>query len=755
MKKIEVYITAGIAWAYQALFLITPLLFTWFNEELFEFNKMLFVYSIATLVGGLWVLRSIARGKFEWKRTAFDLPIAIFILSQLFSTLFSIHLRTSLFGYYSRFHGGLFSTLSYAILFAVFVQTFSAKQIWRFIKTAAISALLVCAVAIPEHFGHSLSCVFINSSQLTETLPVAEVFSPPQLWHSYNAECWRQDVQNRVFATFGQPNWLAAYAITLLPLFMVLASIRKGKERWLYGAASVCLFITLLFTKSRSGILGWGAGVGWLGMGVIFWAVTKQKTRELWQKHRQTFLPIIGIFCALIVCAAWFGTPYTPALVDVIKKTHTTEQPVESTPVDRLEAGGTDSGEIRKIVWTGALKVWQRYPILGSGVETFAYSYYTDRPMVHNLVSEWDFLYNKAHNEFLNFLATTGIVGLASYSVFLGFCIFVPLYFIWKNKTTDDTWLVLLALSSGLVSLTISNALGFSTVMVSVLLFIFPAWTWILHQATVTGKKPIPAKKSTKKVAQITSDTPLTFRQKMWSLVVGLMMCFVLILIWRSWRADYLLARGKYLQELQEYEEALNSLEFAYQLSSGEGIFSEKLAETYSWFSAAFMEMDEATAAAAFRFEAKSKADEMLQENPHNINFYKTRGRVLVTLAPQEPELLLEAKKTFEQATLLAPTDPRLRYSLGLLQLSLGDIGQAQAELEKAIEMKPNFEEGRMSLAKIYAEQQQWQKAVTEYQYILDKIQPRNDVARTEIERLNLIIATSSATTKTQPATKK
>ncbi|MBF8303332.1 MAG: efflux transporter, family, subunit [Candidatus Dadabacteria bacterium] len=62
-----------------------------------------------------------------------------------------------------------------------------------------------------------------------------------------------------------------------------------------------------------------------------------------------------------------------------------------------------------------ALEIAKANPIFGTGVETFAYSYYQYRPVEHNNTSEWDFLYNKAHNEYLNYLATTGIVGFVSY----------------------------------------------------------------------------------------------------------------------------------------------------------------------------------------------------------------------------------------------------------------------------------------------------------------------------------------------------
>src|SRR5690606_26496375 len=102
-------------------------------------------------------------------------------------------------------------------------------------------------------------------------------------------------------------------------------------------------------------------------------------------------------------------------------------------------------------------------------------SYYQDRPMAHNLVSEWDFLYNKAHNEFLNFWATTGLVGLVSYIVLLlamvGMCGWL---FFHRDTSENNRWLAL-GTGTSIVALSVSNFFGFSTVMVTILLFLLPA----------------------------------------------------------------------------------------------------------------------------------------------------------------------------------------------------------------------------------------------------------------------------------------
>ncbi len=104
-----------IIFFFHLLLLTTPLFFTWINEELFEFNKIILIYAYTVIIGSLWIARMISEKRFIWKRTVFDFPIAFFLLSQLLSTLFSINFHTSVFGYYTRFNGGLLSVLSYIL----------------------------------------------------------------------------------------------------------------------------------------------------------------------------------------------------------------------------------------------------------------------------------------------------------------------------------------------------------------------------------------------------------------------------------------------------------------------------------------------------------------------------------------------------------------------------------------------------------------------------------------------------------------
>ena len=204
--KLDNFLQKTISWLFTALFFLVPLFFTPLNSELFEFNKIILVYAFSILIAGAWTARIILQKKLVFKRTFLDIPLVLFLVSQIISTVFSIDPHTSIFGYYSRFNGGLLSTISYLLLYWAFVSNCEIKDVFKSIKASLISAVIVSVYGIFEHFGHSFSCLFFGSG--------------------FNVSCWVQKVQERVFATLGQPNWLAAYLAALIPLtwFFVLKS---------------------------------------------------------------------------------------------------------------------------------------------------------------------------------------------------------------------------------------------------------------------------------------------------------------------------------------------------------------------------------------------------------------------------------------------------------------------------------------------------------------------------------------------------
>lgn len=610
--------------------------------------------------------------KFIFSRTILDIPLLAFLFSQTISTIISIDQHTSLFGYYGRFNGGLVSLVCYSLLYWAFVSNVDKNEVKKIIYVLLASTLLTSIYAVFEHYGKSFSCLFVTGK--------------------FNVSCWVQDVQNRIFGTFGQPNWLAAWLITVIPLASLLFLRNKSKNK-IQTFISLCLLslflVVLLYTKSRSGVLGFVTSF------TIFWSLVLSKRRDLF-KHFVTSL-ILVISISLII-----GTPWTKNLNQIFTNKNSTYESVNKVG-PALETGGTESGEIRKIVWKGALEVWKNYPLLGSGVETFAFSYNQFRPPEHNLTSEWDYIYNKAHNEYLNIAANSGTLGILSY---LGLITFSIISF-WKNLKKENNFLST-ALMAGFVSLLVSNFFGFSVVAVSLLFFLYPAISYSLHQNKLQGKVP----------------TKLKFIQKLFissNIFVGILL-FNSIL--KYWYADFLYAKSLNLSRQGKLSQSIDNLNQAIKIAPNEAIYLNELSSLTGNLANLYNEKsqpDEALKAAKL-FELSAK--KAISLSPRNTNIKRNVAGIYTKISDINQNYLYNANTILIESEKFAPTDPRTKLNLAGSYIRLGDKAKAQQILINAVKLKPNYKEARYALAVLLADQGQKEKAIEQLNYILVNVDP-------------------------------
>lgn len=672
--------------AFNFLFFALPLYFRFDTTELFEFNKIILLYLVTTVITALWGYKMVSEKRINIKKSFLDLPIFLFLASQFFSTVFSIDFRTSLLGYYSRFNGGLISTLCYIILYYAFVSNIEKKHLKSIFYSLYFSASLVAIYAVLEHFGHSFSCLIA---------PIEPKF---------DVQCWRQDVQNRVFATFGQPNWLAAYFSTLLPLGIFSIYNENSKlGKIFFSLASFLISLSIWYTKSRSGILAVFASLVFFISFLIVQKLLKKHTiiNSFFKKNFVTTAIILIIIGGVFL---YQKIANDVAKFDTLKSIH--------------QIGGTDSADIRKIVWYGAYKVFFRYPIIGSGVETFAYSYYQDRDIKHNYISEWDFLYNKAHNELINYLATTGIFGLISYLL-----VVITPYKLLFSK--DEEKFFILSVLSGLFAQHITNFFGFSTVGTNLLLFTFIA-------ILVVNEEKID-KNFTKKTQEtkLFSDTFVIFHK----MIIFVIFTFTLFKIYNYMQADINYAKGTALFEQGEYEQGINLQLKAIKQSPNEALFYDNLSEKYAQLAMFFYENKDATNAGMLAHQSLALSEKAFELNNRHLNFYKTRIRILLLFSTLDNSFKEEAKKFLELAMTLSPTDPRIPYMGGLLYQD--EPEEAIKWYQKTIELKENFDRPRMKLAEIYEAQGKIDLAILQYKYLLDNVAKNDTLLQEKIKNLS------------------
>ena len=239
---------------YLSLFLITPFIMAPYTSELFEFNKMIFIYLIASGVLFVWLLKIILHKRIIIKKTPLDFPILLFLATQILSALFSIDRHTSFFGYYGRFNGGLLSIFSYLVLFYGFIENFAENRaragqfITGILKVSLIASLFVILWGLSGKLGFDFSCLLFTG----------------QLSNS----CWTDQFKpaERMFSTLGQPNWLGAYlAINFfIAFYFFLKNLTNQKFNKTYLTTIFYLilnFAAVLFTRSRSSLLAIIAGI--------------------------------------------------------------------------------------------------------------------------------------------------------------------------------------------------------------------------------------------------------------------------------------------------------------------------------------------------------------------------------------------------------------------------------------------------------------------------------------------------------------
>lgn len=706
-----------IAYLYFLLFFCVPLVVFPKTSELFEFNKMVSTYFLTVIIVSLWLIKMLFEKRLIFKKSIIDIPLIIFLGAQSISTLLSIDKRTSLLGYYSRFHGGLLSSISYSLLYWAYVSNFDRGKTLKSLKILTSSALIVSIWGILEHTGHSFSCLLFPD------------------FGTFDTSCWVQDVKERVFATLGQPNWLAAWITALIPipLSFILSLKLKTKNFIFWLGLSFIFFLTLLYTKSRSGILGFFVA------DILFWAVSalfyiRKKLSPTSFVYK--FLLLHLVFLILILAS---GASWIPGFRQIFSKSAAQPTSTVQRKVPALEEGGTESGEIRKIVWKGALDIWKNYPIFGSGVETFAFSYYLFKPPEHNLTSEWDFLYNKAHNEYLNFAATTGTLGILSYLVLIIFSLlqisnFKSSIFEKTPETKPKTIKHLMqseqleishlriGILAGFVSILVTNFFGFSVVPVAIQFFLYPALASSLAINKDSGEKEIKKR--------------LNYYQKAPTFLILLITSYFLFLILKYWYADYLYAKAKLNNDSGNYISGKKILDKVVALFPNEAIYWDELANSSTHIAILLSEEGNNEMAEKYKKSAIEESKVAVRLSPANVNLRRNQATNFVKLSVLDPTLLQEARRTYEEAIKLAPTDAKLFYNLSISYLRTGDYEFAIKTMEKTVSLKPNYKDARFALALMYIDKGEKELARNQLQYILENIDPDNPESKRELEEL-------------------
>lgn len=688
------------------------------NSELFEFNKMIFIYVIATLILGAWLLRSFQEAKIAIRKTPFDIPIAIFLVSQIISTLFSIDQHTSFFGYYGRFNGGLLSTFTYIFLYYGFVSNIDRnkdKIIKAIFGISVVSSLLVVLWGLPGTFNHDLSCLLFTSK--------------------FDNSCWTAQFRpaERMFSTLGQPNWLGSYlSITFFIGIFLSLTTQSKKWRFISILGVLASYIGILLSRSRSSMGSLVPGVILL---VVYLFILFLRNKHWFSLAKNKFLGSLLIGLIVVTFIAKTGIPQVDSILTFSFLKKAVLPPITSPhapaqlPTKSLEVVGgiTESLDIRKIVWKGAWELGMQYPLFGTGVETFGYAYYSVRPAAHNLTSEWDYLYNKAHNEYLNLLATTGWFGLGSYIALMCWMGVFLLQKIIKHKSDTTSTLYYLVLIGIYASICITNFIGFSITVINVYWYLLLGFLVLYDEEDKTV---------------VTNNNKVSLAQ---TGIALLLVLWLLNSIGTYWVADFKYAQSDAALKGNNIEASVRLLQEALALRD-EHVYEDKLSYALAQYAYLASYQKQKDKAAEMIDVAEKLNLKSIKSSPQNVLYWKTRvkNQFIFYQMSLNKKYLFTGLAALDEADKLAPTDPKIPYFsatyYSLLYDDENDTKQKKLfqnksmdSIEKAITLKPDYGDAfylKIQLLKKYGNKVEGKKLLEWY---IPRFAPTNEEIKKEL----------------------
>ena len=392
---------------FSILFFFTPLVFSQNTNELFEFPKTFFVFVTGLFIILFFAIDTIIKSK---KLISPNVLVVIFFSLTAISTIFSTHIYTSLVGYYSRFNDSLFSYFIYFLLYLICINRITKEDYEKLIKLVLLSIIPISLYGIAQ----SISGV------------------------------------PRVYSTFGQPNWLSQYLGMLLPITAYYFFTEKGERFKLWGLVYIFGFYCFWVTFSVSGLLGFFVGMLYL-VAKYFNKIIENNVF----KTKFIFLISITALIALLNIGL-YREKFHDFYLDVQKQFVLINKAYASENINKL----SDPGFIRLELWKSTFDLITSSPktfLFGTGPETFPYVFQNYRNGKLNYSSEWDFVFNKPHNYYLEIWSESGIFSLG---------IFIALIYICIKKLPNH-------IASAIVVFSVTNIFGWPVVPTSLLFWLF------------------------------------------------------------------------------------------------------------------------------------------------------------------------------------------------------------------------------------------------------------------------------------------
>ena len=305
----------------------------------------------AAVLFALWAVRQFLAGEVRLRPSPLYLPALAFALLVCAQLALSI----SAYGYATRLEA--YRYLAYGLLMFVAVQCFhSRQQIQRFLVGMTAFGFLLAGFAIVQDMTSNGKLYWVKQ-------PLHTAWSyGPYVNHSHWAGLMEM--------------------LTPLPLALIMRRSATPPQKILLGFAVLLMASTIFLSGSRGGMVSFAAQV------VLGAALMLLRGRSSERRRDLAILAVIGV-----IFLAWLGGS---RVTQRIESTYHSEGSTMGTTLD---------ARFRFGIYKDTLSMFRARPVAGWGLDCFTtvfpqfQTFYTDR------------IVNAAHNDYLQLLAETGVIG--------------------------------------------------------------------------------------------------------------------------------------------------------------------------------------------------------------------------------------------------------------------------------------------------------------------------------------------------------
>jgi tetratricopeptide (TPR) repeat protein/O-antigen ligase len=641
------------------MLIVSPLVFfTNLTRNPYYF-QIVFLNAATVILWMLFLYRSLKDSKITFTTGAFDIPVVVFFAFATFTWLFNLAaVRSDAFLWYSSYSEGL--------------------KRWLFALTNVVLVYYIPLNFIDENNARRFRSVFFFVGFVAALYGVMQFLGFEMIWATA-----LNPFGGRSVSSFGNPNFLSSFLVVLLPMAMArYLSAEDGAGARTYFVCIVVYSVSLIVTLTRSSWTGAVAALAIflvLGGGMVFNARSRKR------------LALLAAFAA-VALLFWphprSSEKYVPAVY---------ERFAEMKPHSGATYGPLHQ---RMLIWSCAWHMASDNPVLGRGWGLFElfYPYYQGKYLFLETYRNWRTHANNTHNEILEILSQTGIVGFGIYLWMLTAVFAAGLAAVRAREGAKR--LMMAGMLAGVVGMLVDNLMNVS------LHFAVPAFLywWVVGSLSAEAgirRRQIPLTGAVRKgiVAVLIAAGALT-----------------VVKYYRNFQGEINYFSGFKFAKRGDVASALPHLERAHRYQRFEVNNNYELANVYArlgrrqealsayeealranaGYDEIFFNMATVYNQAGRRQDAIVNYSRALAINPQSQDSYAALGSIY--FADLTPENIRAAAALFGRAREFFPGSVDILNNLGYLLTRTGDVRKAASYYAEALAIDPDFAVARRNL---------------------------------------------------------